>query len=127
MSERTLLFVDDEPTLGILIKMSLKHRGVTVVTATSGEEALKIVEADREKKIRVVFTDINMGETSGWELIERCREIRDDLRYMVITAEGDNSSRGNQLVREGKLYAFFDKIDASQQEIFESCVAAMVA
>ena len=125
--DKFLLFVDDESTLVMLMKMSLKHRGIPVLTATSGEEALKIIEQDTTHSIKVVFTDINMGKISGWELIERCREVRDDLRFMVLTAEKDNTSQGAHLVAEGKLFGYFDKISANQQEMFGKCAEAMIA
>ena len=125
--DKFLLFVDDEPTLVLLVKMTLKHRGIPVLTAASGEEALRMVEQDTGKTIQVVFTDINMGKVSGWELIERCREVRDDLRFMVLTAESDNTTQGMRLVSEGKLFAYFDKINANQQEMFDKCAEAMVA
>jgi CheY-like chemotaxis protein len=125
--DKFLLFVDDETTLVMLVKMTLKHRGIPVLTATSGEEALKLIEQDHTHSIKVVFTDINMGKVSGWELIERCREVRDDLRFMVLTAENDNTSQGARLVAEGKLFAYFDKISANQQEMFDKCAEAMVA
>lgn len=123
----TLLFVDDEEILGILFRMGLKQAGLTVVTAKSGEEALEMLQADTAHSIRVVFTDINMGAVSGWELIDRCRVLRKDLRYMVITAEPDNAKLGQSLVASGKLFAYFDKSLSNRQEIFDKCKEAMTA
>lgn len=121
-----LLFVDDEPTLSILVRMTLKHRGIAVLTARNGEEALRLVELDHGNLIKVVFTDINMGQISGWELIELCREIRPDLRFMVLTAEPDNTAQGAEMVEQGLLFAYFDKISADKQEMFDKCAAAMI-
>lgn len=124
--EKYLLFVDDEPTLVVLIRMTLKHRGISVLTAASGEEALGLVEQDSAHAIKAIFTDINMGKMTGWELIERCRELRTDLQYMVLTAEADNAAQGARMVQDGELLAYFDKISADRQEMFAACTRVMI-
>jgi CheY-like chemotaxis protein len=96
------------------------------MTSNSGADALAIIQADQEKRIKVLFTDINMGAMSGWELIEKCRKIRPDLRFMVITAEPENSKQGKEMVADGRLYAYFDKINTLHEDLFDKCKQAML-
>lgn len=121
-----LLFVDDEPFLCTLFRIGLKQRNLDVVTAESGKSALAILDADTEKNIKVLFTDINLGtEMTGWELVDRCRDLRPDIVIMILTAESDNSTAGKEKVERKEIFAFFDKISSNQVEMFDACEKAM--
>ncbi len=82
-----LLVVDDEPALtGIFVDL-LTPRGWEVVTANSGEEALKffLEEPDR---FALILTDLGMPKMNGWEFIRRVREISEDIPIVLMTGWG---------------------------------------
>jgi two-component system response regulator YesN len=54
----------------------------TVFTAASGAEALELL---RSNSIHIMITDINMPEMTGLELIAKAREIREELRIIVLS------------------------------------------
>ena len=66
-SEDTVLIVDDEPLMTELFEKFMSKRGFRVLTATSGEEALRVACAE-EKSIRLVMTDMTMPEMDGLTL-----------------------------------------------------------
>ncbi len=84
----TVLVVDDQPQNIRLLDAVLSPRGYAVVTASSGEEALKLLsEADPD----LVLLDVVMPGMDGHAV---CRRIRADpqtafLPVVMITASGD--------------------------------------
>ncbi len=80
-----LLIVDDEEIIrqGMKTLIPWGELGIeTVLTAASSREALRIMEAEEPQ---LVITDINMGEMSGIEMLEKAYQIIPDLRAIVLT------------------------------------------
>jgi CheY-like chemotaxis protein len=66
-----LLIVDDEPDICDIIAFHLQRAGFGTVTATSGEEALRIFAT---QPIDAVISDVRMPHMSGPELIRKIRQ-----------------------------------------------------
>ena len=72
LSPVTVLIVEDEPLLCQMMVEELKTLGFTVLRATTGEEALNLIEGDTP--VDVLFTDIRLpGTLDGWDVAERFR------------------------------------------------------
>ncbi len=82
----TVLLVDDEPELTRLLKWQLGKRGLTVLTALSGEEALALLS---EARVDVLVADIRMPGMDGIELMGRGLGISPGLQCIVITGHGE--------------------------------------
>lgn len=82
-----LLIVDDSEETTAMLKNLLEGEGATVISATSGAEALKIAE---EKGFDVIVTDISMPLMDGFEFIRRLRRIssQKDVPVMALTGLG---------------------------------------
>ena len=80
----TILFVDDEPLLGVIAKESLEKMGYSVVKTTSSTEALQWVETD-PARFNLVITDRTMPNLSGIELSRKIKAIRKDLPVIMCT------------------------------------------
>jgi PAS domain S-box-containing protein len=81
-----ILAVDDEPAMGSMIRRMLRADGHTVVTATSGEEALDQMKVD---SFDVLISDIGMGpRMNGWELAEKVHQHRPRLPVVLATGWG---------------------------------------
>lgn len=79
----TVLLVEDEPTLRTGTEQFLRQRGFTVLTATSGEEALeKFTGAD------VIILDIMLPGMSGIETLHQIRQTS-DVPVLMLTALHD--------------------------------------
>ncbi|HEY2988745.1 MAG TPA: response regulator, partial [Candidatus Binatia bacterium] len=87
-----ILVVDDTPKNVKLLADLLTVKGYAVVTATSGAEALKRVEAEKPD---LVLLDVVMPEMSGYEV---CRKIRENpeagiLPVVMVTALDPSEER----------------------------------
>ena len=79
---RKVLVVDDDPVVGRSFDRVLSGKGYAVITAVSGQEALKKLETE---EYDAVFTDIKMPGMSGLEVAERVKEKRPWLPVVIVT------------------------------------------
>jgi diguanylate cyclase (GGDEF)-like protein/PAS domain S-box-containing protein len=81
-----ILAVDDEPAMGSMVRRILRRDGHTVVTATSGEQAL---ERLGDGVFDVVISDVGMGPgINGWELAAEVKRRWPALRLILATGWG---------------------------------------
>ena len=83
--QRSVLIVDDEPNMLMVLQMTLEEVGFRVHTAERVEDALAVLS---DPTLDVILTDLKMPETSGVEFIRVCQQRRDDLPIIVVTAYG---------------------------------------
>jgi CheY-like chemotaxis protein len=81
----TILLVDDEAGVRVMIARMLSLSGYSVVSAQSGEEALTIVK-DYAAPIELILTDVRMPGMSGPELVEELVKMRPGIRVMYMSA-----------------------------------------
>lgn len=92
---RRILVVDDEPFVCDAVKMMLMFDGHTVETASNGQEALAIFEAD---KFDLVITDFAMPTMKGDELAAAIKAKAPKQPVVMITAYAEMlQSSGNPL------------------------------
>ncbi len=84
-----VLLVEDEPSVGELVRGYLARDGWTVIWVRSGEEAL--VELDRHP-VRIVILDIGLPGIDGFEV---CRQMRSRSRVpiLMLTARDEEPDR----------------------------------
>ena len=85
MDEYRLLIVDDEEELVTTIAERLQIRGIQVQTATDGETALKMIEADPPQ---VVVLDVMMPGMGGIEVLERMKAQNLNIPVILLTGYG---------------------------------------
>jgi len=79
---RTVLLVDDDPRNIFALSSVLERRGMNVLTATTGSEAIAIIEDT--PSLAIVLMDIMMPEMDGYQTIERIRQNRAYRRLPII-------------------------------------------
>ena len=81
----TILVVDDEAGVRVMIARMLSLAGYQVVSAQSGEEAMEIAK-DYAAPLELLLTDVRMPGMSGPELVEELVKIRPGIRVMYMSA-----------------------------------------
>jgi len=102
----TVLIVDDEPQLRMLLADLLREEKWQVLSASQGEEALKILSRE---KVDIVVSDIYMPVMNGLKLRDRIREdpTLKDIPFLFISGYDDQMTVG--AVRTPKIEGFIKK------------------
>jgi DNA-binding NtrC family response regulator len=83
MGEKRILVVDDEKSMREVLSIMLRKEGYQVEEASSGDEALGLLEA---KNVTLMLTDLKMPGMGGLELIARAKELEPGLVVITMTA-----------------------------------------
>jgi two-component system NtrC family response regulator len=80
-----ILIVDDEKNYPRIIGEILQEEGYTSLTASSGMEALDMLN---NEPIDLVLTDVKMPGMNGIQLLEKIKSIKPDIPVIIMTAYG---------------------------------------
>jgi DNA-binding NtrC family response regulator len=99
-----VLLVDDEVAILDGLRRQLRRK-FTVHTATSGTDALRLLESE---PVAVVVSDMRMPEMNGATFLARVREQHADVVRILLTGEADTRA-AVAAVNEGHIYRFLAK------------------
>lgn len=85
----TILIVDDEPDLCVLLSRWLTSEGYSCDTANDGQMAVQLLE---QKKFDLVLSDFMMPGMSGIDLLTFVRCAFQDMAFLMVTAVDDRST-----------------------------------
>jgi CheY-like chemotaxis protein len=88
-----VIVVDDDVSIRRLFADALRAAGDEVHVASSGEEAIRAVEATPDAC--VVLADVRMPQMDGWDLERALRRTRPDLPVVLLSADRLLSIRGS--------------------------------
>jgi|GEM_PF-1700877 len=104
-TDRTLLLVDDEAALLNALKRELHGPDYNLLTAASGEEALKILA---ESEVQVILSDYRMPGMTGVEFLSQARRRYPDAVRMVLSGYADIEAIIDA-INHGQIYKFINK------------------
>jgi len=112
----SVLVVDDEPVVLQLFSRLLSEKGLRTRTASSAEEALKLLE---EGGIACVLADKNMPGMDGIEMLRRMREAQPHCAFIVMTgyASTESAIEALRLGAVDYLQKPFEDLDVVAQRI----------
>ncbi len=105
MNEKVLLCVDDELSIQNSLKRLLRHEEFTVLTASSAEEGLRILE---KVTAHLVISDQRMPEMTGTEFLQKVKELYPDTVRVILSAYADAKAILDA-INCGEVYRFFTK------------------
>jgi len=84
MTGRKALIADDDSSILWVLEKFLEEKGVTVVKASDGIEATKLL---REPGVTLAILDINMPGKDGLDILKEARKGSSAVEFIIMTAE----------------------------------------
>ena len=93
--KRTVLVLDDDSAVAGFVIAILQHAGFSVLQATTGDEAIRLVESNSDP-IRLLIADAILGTASGRTVVDQIWVHRPELKVLFISGYpmADLISRG---------------------------------
>ncbi len=99
----SVLIVDDNPLIAMVLRSLLQNDGLQVSVATNGEEALAAL---KDEVVDVIVCDVMMPRMDGYEFHERVRENPDysHIPFIFLTALSDDREKNRGLMTGADVY-----------------------
>ncbi|WP_259171704.1 ATP-binding protein [Pseudomonas sp. BIGb0164] len=118
----TVLIVEDDPAVRVLVSAVLKELGYGFVEAGDADTAVPIIESDQ--RIDLLISDVGLPGMNGRQLAEIGRQIRPELKVLFITGYAEHAAvRGGFLDPGMQLITkpfTFDLLTAKVREMIKS-------
>ena len=96
----TVLVVDDEPSVRMLVAEVVEDLGCTAIEAEDGAAGLRVLRS--EARIDLLITDVGLpGGLNGRQVADAARAARPGLRVLFITGYAENAVIGNGHLEPG--------------------------
>ena len=96
----TVLVIDDETTLRVLLAEVLEEAGYRVIAAEDGPTGLQVLQS--AQRVDLLITDVGLpGGMNGRQVADAARLARPDLKVMFITGYVENAAVGNGAMAPG--------------------------
>ncbi len=89
-AEETVLIVEDDPAVRVLVSTVLKELGYAFVEAGDAPSVLPIIESDQ--RIDLMISDVGLPGMNGRQLAEIGRQIRPGLKVLFITGYAEHAA-----------------------------------
>lgn len=100
MQGQTVLVVDDEPTVRMLVTEVLQELGYIAIEVADGSAGLQVLRSDQ--RVDLLITDVGLpGEINGRQVADGAREVRPALKVLFITGYAENAVVGNGHLEPG--------------------------
>ena len=91
---KTVLIVDDEPSVRMLVTEVLEDLGYSSIEASDGPAGLRILESDAT--VDLLISDVGLpGGINGRQLADAARITRPELKVLFITGYAENAIIGS--------------------------------
>jgi two-component system alkaline phosphatase synthesis response regulator PhoP len=89
---KSILVIDDEPSIGRVVQFKLQQEGFKVRVATDGLEGLAYI---KEEKPDLILLDLMMPGMDGFEVCRRLRAVPETMTtpVIILTARGQEMDR----------------------------------
>jgi CheY-like chemotaxis protein len=109
--EKIILVVEDEQALQDALKLKFEKKGLKVLTASTGEEALEVL---KRKRPILVSLDILLPKMNGLEVLKKIRDDANlhDLPVVIVSVSG-----GQEKIRQAFSMGIVDYLVKSEYKI----------
>lgn len=106
MAARKILVVEDNPQNMKVVLMTLKPHGYTLLQATDGEEALKVVISDNPD---LIIMDVQIPKMDGLEVTRKLRQMPAFSQVPIIAVTAYAMKGDEEKAREAGCDAYLPK------------------
>ncbi|MGD9546532.1 MAG: PAS domain S-box protein [Candidatus Krumholzibacteriia bacterium] len=96
----TILVVEDEPSLGAMVKQMLEMCGYTILVSPSPDHALEVAGRN-PAGIDLLITDVVLPGMTGLDLVREIASIRPGLRSLFMSGYTENVIAHHGILEEG--------------------------
>ena len=100
---KTILVVEDDPSLRHLIQKSLVEGGYTVLIAKNGLQGVEMVKKHGES-LDLVLSDIQLPHLDGFEFLQEVRRLLPDVGIVLMSGQIDHIGIRGGLKESGERY-----------------------
>ena len=105
MGKYTVMVVDDEEDILTLMTSALENEDYTILTATSGEEALEKLETHG---VNLIISDQSMSSMDGLSLLRKVKLKHPDIITIMLTGYAVMDA-SMDVMNESGIYKIFEK------------------
>lgn len=102
---RTVLFVDDEPSILSSVKRALRKEPYNVMVAGNAQEAMDIIIAN---EVHVVISDQRMPDMDGTDLLQKIKQVSPETVRAILSGYA-NADVIVDSINKGEVYRFIPK------------------
>jgi signal transduction histidine kinase len=95
----TVLVVDDEATVRMLVTEILEELGYAAIEAVDAQSGLQILQS--HARVDLLITDVGLPGLNGRQLADAARLLRPELRVLFMTGYAHNAAVGNGALEPG--------------------------
>ena len=94
-----IMHIEDDADTQQVVKMILETQGHSIVGASNGMDALKIL--DRESNFSLIMLDIMLPDISGWDIFEKLKKMKYKAKVVFLSAIPVSEERMHSLKKQG--------------------------
>lgn len=95
----TILIVEDEATVRMILSDALKELGYTIIEAADARPAIPLLQSAR--RIDLLVSDVVLPHINGRKLVDMARGWRPDLRVLFVTGYAEHAADRQEFLDAG--------------------------
>jgi PAS domain S-box-containing protein len=99
----TVLVVEDEEGVRLLVAKILQNHGYRVLQASGGEEAIRVFQ-EHSGRIDLLITDVVMPQMRGPELAARLQVLQSGMKVLFMSGYSDPFASDGKALKAGSMY-----------------------
>ncbi len=114
-SSKTILIVDDEVDICELLALQMELKGLSVLSANNGLDALEVVKLN---EVNLILSDVRMPKGDGIMLLKELRQRKNEVPLIFMSGYTDISE--DEAIRMGAMALLHKPLDSSLLEKYLS-------
>jgi PAS domain S-box-containing protein len=98
-SGQTVMVIEDEPLIMMLILDALEELGYKSIDAHDGPSGLRILQSSQ--RIDLLITDIGLPGLNGCQVVDAARLVRPDLKVLFMTGYAETAAKADGMLEPG--------------------------